>query len=242
VLASALLAGCHDSLDDVGGAFYNGDDRRVHCAINLDTSANNRIASIDAGLDRARDRNEVIELFAHDPGNTVPVSKIAHVLAGARERGLGFVTYADFARGSYASAGLALSFDDTAVDSWLALRPLLQDHGARVTFFVTRYHRFAEAQLAGLKLLAADGHAIEPHSVGHLRAPEYVESHGLAAYLRDEVDPAIEALRDDGHEVHAFAYPFGARTGEIDEALARRVPVLRSVAFSFTLVQDPCPR
>lgn len=242
MLLAAPLAGCHDSLDEVGGAFYDGDGRRVHCAINLDTSANNRIASIDAGLDRARDRNEVIELFAHDPGHTVPVSKIAHVLAGARDRGLGFVTYADFARGSYTSPGIALSFDDTAVESWIALRPLLQDHGARVTFFVTRYHSFGAAQLAGLKLLVADGHAVEPHSVGHFRAPEYVESHGLAAYLRDEVDPAIEALRDDGYEVQAFAYPFGARTGEIDEALAGRVPVLRSVAFSFTLVQDPCPR
>jgi peptidoglycan/xylan/chitin deacetylase (PgdA/CDA1 family) len=236
------LAGCHVELDDVGGAFYDGDGRVVHCAINLDTSANNRITSIDAGLDRARDRNEVVELFAHNPGGSVPISKIAHVLAGARDRGLGFVTYADFARGSYASPGLALSFDDTAVDSWVAIRPLLQDMGARVTFFVSRYHTFGPQQLAGLQLLATDGHDIEPHSVGHFRAPEYVESHGLAAYLRDEIDPSIAALRADGYEVHAFAYPFGARTGEIDDAIARRVPVLRSVAFSYQLVQDPCPR
>jgi peptidoglycan/xylan/chitin deacetylase (PgdA/CDA1 family) len=242
VLAGALVAGCHDQLDEVDGAFYDGDGRRVHCAINLDTSANNRIASIDAGLDRARDRDEVIELFAHAPGAAVPVAKIEHVLAGARARGLGFVTYADFARGSYASPGLALSFDDAAVDAWLALRPLLQDHGARVTFFVTRYHTFSAAQLAGLEVLAADGHDVEPHSVGHFRAPAYVESHGLAAYLRDEVDPSIAALRRDGYEVHAFAYPYGARTGELDDAIAERVPVLRSVAFSYTLVQDPCPR
>jgi peptidoglycan/xylan/chitin deacetylase (PgdA/CDA1 family) len=214
----------------------------MHCAINLDTSANNRIESIDTGLDRARDRGEVIELYAHVPGVSVPLAKIAHVLAGARDRGLAFVTYADFARGAHVAPGLALSFDDTAVDAWLALRPLLQDHQARVTFFVCRYHTFSEAQRAGLQQLAADGHAIEAHSVGHFRAPEYVENHGLVAYLRDEVDPSIAALRADGFDVQAFAYPFGARTGQIDGAIARRVPVLRSVAFSYTLVQDPCPR
>jgi hypothetical protein len=242
VLAGALLAGCHDELGEVDGAFYDGDGRRVHCSINLDTSANNQIASIASGLNRARDRNEVVELYAHSPGRTVPMEKIAYVLEGAYDRGLGFVTYADFARGDHASPGLALSFDDTSVDAWLEMRPLLERYGARVTFFVSRYHTFSEAQLAGLKVLAADGHDIEPHSVGHFRAPEYVENHGLAAYLREEIDPSIAALRADGYEVHAFAYPFGARTSELDDAIARRVPVLRSVAFSYTLVQDPCPR
>lgn len=242
VCAVYALGACHVELDDVDGAFYDGDRRTVHCAVNLDTSANNRIESLDRGLDRARDRGEVVELYAHAPGISVPVSKIAYVLAGARERGLSYVTYADFARGTESSPGLALSFDDAFVDQWLALRPLLLEYGARVTFFVCRYAQLSDEQRAGLRLLAEDGHAIEPHGAFHLRAPEYVEQHGLDSYLHDEVDPSIAALRADGYEVHAFAYPYGARTGEIDDALARRVPVLRSVAFSYTLVQDPCPR
>lgn len=214
----------------------------MHCAINLDTSANNRTASLDTGLDRARDRGEVIELYAHDPGVSVPVEKIAYVLAGARDRGLGFVTYSDFAHGHYASPGLALSFDDTFIDAWVALRPLFQEYRARITFFVCRYDTLSDEERAGLQLLASDGHDIQPHSVGHYRAPEYVENHGLGAYLRDELDPSIAALREDGFEANAFAYPYGARTGELDAAIARRVPVLRSVAFSYTLVDDPCPR
>ena len=214
----------------------------MHCAINLDTRANNRIASIDTGLDRARDRGEVVELYAHNPGATVPVSKIEYVLAGARDRGLGFATYADFARERYAAPGLALSFDDTSVMAWLALRPLFAQYGARVTFFVSRYAALADAERAGLQTLAADGHDIEAHSVAHLRAPEYVEDHGLAAYLREELEPSIDLLRRDGFDVQAFAYPFGARTGELDRAIAKRIPVLRSVAFTYDLVQDPCPR
>ena len=39
---------------------------------------------------------------------------------------LAFVTYADFAHGTDTAPGLALSFDDTSIDSWFALRPLFQ--------------------------------------------------------------------------------------------------------------------
>jgi len=76
----------------------------------------------------------------------------------------------------------------------------------------------------------------------HLDAPDYVDQYGLDAYLRDELDPSIEVLRDEGFEVDAFAYPFGARTSELDDAIAKRVPVIRSVAFSYTVIESPCPR
>ena len=214
----------------------------MHCGVNLDTSARSDIASVDSALDRARDRGEVAELYAHHPGDTVPVSKIEHVLAGARSRGLAFVTYADFAHDREQPAGVALSFDDTSIDAWFALRPLLQQYQARVTFFVSRYREVDEPQRAELRQLAADGHAVEAHTVQHLRAPEYVEQHGLNAYVREEVDPSIQILRDDGFTVDAFAYPFGARTDEIDHAIAKRVPVLRSVSFTYPVVGEPCPR
>ena len=239
---SAALAACHEPLDEVDGAFYDGDHRLVHCAVDLDNKANSRVVNLEDALDRAVERGEVIELFAHNPGHTVAVEKIAYVLEAAAARHLAFVTYADFARGDAPAPGIALSFDDTSVDAWVALRPLFQQYQARITFFVSRYQALGKAAHAGLKLLAADGHDIEAHSVLHLRAPDYVEQHGLAAYLHDEVEPSIAVLRADGYEVHAFAYPFGARTGELDEAIARRVPVLRSVSFSYDLVQSPCPR
>jgi len=214
----------------------------VHCAVDLDNKANNRVVNLDGGFDRAVERNEVVELFAHHPGVTVPIEKIAYVLEQAEARHLAFVTYADFAHGTDTAPGLALSFDDTFVDAWFALRPLLQEHHARITLFVSHYDGLGPEQRDKLQQLAADGHDIEAHSVRHLRAPDYVEEHGLAAYLRDELDPSIDRLRADGYEVSAFAYPFGARTGELDDAIARRVPVLRSVSFSYELVDSPCPR
>ncbi|MGN6108120.1 MAG: polysaccharide deacetylase family protein [Kofleriaceae bacterium] len=245
VLLVALAAGCQDDIGDIDGAFYDGDGRSVHCAVDLDTVANNSLASIDSALDRAAARGEVAELYAHNPGKTVPLEVVEHVLAGARDRGLAFVTYSDFAASGGLGPGLALSFDDTSVDAWTAARPLFDRYGARVTFFVSRYAALRDDQRAQLVQLAADGHDLEPHSVGHLRAPVYVEEHGLAAYLEDEVIPSIQRMVADGHHVTSFAYPFGARTREIDEAILAlpEIAILRSVSFSYTgVVTSPCPR
>jgi len=239
---AAITGGCQVSVDDLDGVFYDGDGRTVHCGVNLDTSANTSIASIDGALDRARDRREVVELYAHHPGATVPIEKLEHVLRGARDRGLAFFTYADFAHNRPVEPGLALSFDDTSVEAWFALRPMFQRYAAQVTFFVSRYYNIDDEARGQLKQLAAEGHAVEAHSVLHLRAPDYVEQRGLNAYVREEVDPSIAILRNDGFTVDAFAYPFGARTDELDRAIAKRVPVIRSVAFTYSIVGDPCPR
>jgi peptidoglycan/xylan/chitin deacetylase (PgdA/CDA1 family) len=163
------------------------------------------------------------------------------VLAGARDRGLAFITYDDFARGDVASPGLALSFDDTSVQAWVDLIPLFARYGARVTFFVSRYVALDDADHALLHQLADAGHAIEAHTVLHLHAPDYVAHHGLATYLEDEVVPSIDALRTDGFDVAAFAYPFGERTEEIDRAILDYVPVLRSVSYTWSPIESPCP-
>jgi len=238
---AGLAAACRVDPAELEGIFDDGDGRLVHCAVNLDSSAGVSLESVDGALDRAAARGEVVELYAHRPGVTVPLATIEHVLAAANDRGLAPVTYADLAAGAAARPGLALSLDDAAVDTWLAARPLFQQYRARVTFFVTRYDLLDEEQRAGIRQLADDGHEIAAHSRRHLRAPAYVEERGLAAYLADEALPSIEDLREAGYSVVSYAYPFGARTAELDRALAAHVRVLRSVAFPVRGVGDPCP-
>ena len=239
---SLVATACQHDLDEIDGIFYNGDGRKVHCGANLDDRSRNSIDSIDSALDRAAAEGEVVELYAHNPGVSVPVSRLEHVLERARTLELPFVTYADFAAGGGTGAGLALAFDDAFVQAWTDLRPLLQSYGARVTFFVSRYPALDLEQRAQLRQLADDGHDIAAHSILHLRAPTYVEDNGLATYLDDEVVPSIELLREAGFPVTAFAYPFGARTSEIDDAILEHVPIVRSVAFSYYgTVQSPCP-
>jgi peptidoglycan/xylan/chitin deacetylase (PgdA/CDA1 family) len=135
-----------------------------------------------------------------------------------------------------------MSFDDAWVDEWWHGRSLFDQYGAKLTFFIAYYPRFTGAEKAELHDLAADGHDIEAHTITHARAPAYVEAKGLRAYLDDEVIPSIDLLRDDGYAVTTFAYPFGARTGETDHAILQHVSQVRSVAFTYSGIDDsPCP-
>ncbi|HUJ63266.1 MAG TPA: polysaccharide deacetylase family protein [Kofleriaceae bacterium] len=239
-----LGAGCQQQLADVDGAFWSTNDpRRLHCAVNLDSEAQVDDASLDSGLDRALRRGEVVELYAHHPGATVPVDKVAYVLAGAQARGLSFFTYSDFANHAVppGTPGIALSFDDTSVQAWVDQLPLFQQYGARITFFISHYNTLPDTARNELHTLADAGHDIEPHSVTHQRGPEYVEQHGMAAYLADEIQPSIDALSGEGFTLTSYAYPFGSRTDETDRALLERVSVLRSVAFTYEGDGSPCP-
>jgi hypothetical protein len=245
LLVAGALSACHQPIDAVDGGFYPWDARLVHCGISVDSSTANSDASILGGLDRARDRGEVLELYGHGPGVTIPLARIEAVLAAARDRGLAFYTYEELAHGVAApTGGLALGFDDNAVEAWMSARELFSRYGAHVTFFVSRYATITDAERAMIHQLAGDGHAIEAHTVHHPDGPAYVERYGLDAYLTDEVLPSIDRLRADGYPVAAFAYPFGARTTETDAAILPHVAILRSTASAWgdPIIQHGCPR
>jgi peptidoglycan/xylan/chitin deacetylase (PgdA/CDA1 family) len=228
--------------------FYDWTDRKVLCAVSIDEVAGNGLDTIFLGLDRARDRGEVIQLYGHQPGDpaaggTVPVEKIEAIVARAVELGLPFYTSRELVPDGPRTAGLALSFDDAHIADWWALRPMFDQYDARVTFFVTRYFQWDDAMKAQLRDLSNDGHSIQAHAVNHLRAPEYVTEHGLEAYLVEEALPSIEILRADGYAITDYAYPFGARTGELDRALLAHVERVRAVSFAAdnAVITDPCP-
>jgi hypothetical protein len=234
--------GCAAPVSDLSEVYYRGPGQRVLCAVGIDRNRSDD-AGIAAGLDRARDDGSVVQLYGHVPGRTVEVARIERILAGAAERGLSYFTYDDFADGVAAAPGLALSFDDAGIDEWAAIADLLDQYGARVTFFIAYYDAFTPAQRDLLRDLAARGHAVAAHSVSHLRAPEYAELHGLEGYMADEVRPGVASLRADGHRPRAFAYPYGARTSELDRTILSELEIVRSVSFSRDglFVTDPCP-
>ncbi|MBP9085719.1 MAG: polysaccharide deacetylase family protein [Kofleriaceae bacterium] len=236
-------AACIEPTAGLNGIYYQGGDRSVLCAANIDDIIGVSRDNITAGLDRAAARSEVLQLFAHEPGRTVDRDTLAFTFAAAAERGLAFITYRDLLDHPEPRAGLVFSFDDTAVQAWTQTRDLFNTYGVHATFFVSRYDHLDAAERTQLQQLAADGHAIEAHSVSHARGPSYVETYGLQAYLSDEVLPSISALRADGFNPQLFAYPFGARTSETDAAILPYVRALRSVSFvrSSPFTVDPCP-
>jgi len=213
----------------------------MHCSVDIDDRTRIDLASINTGLDRAKERGEVVEIFTHTPGVTVSMAKIEGVLAGAVERGLTFYSYTDLAGDPPQGPGIAFSFDDWHVTQWLEMRPLLMQYNAKLTFFVAKYADLQDSERAGIAQLAADGHDIEAHSAEHMRAADYVEERGLDSYVQDEADPSITRLIADGYTISTYAYPFGSRTDEIDNAMFKRVKQLRGITWTWSGVSDPCP-
>jgi hypothetical protein len=208
---------------------YPWDQRRVLCSQPIDDITHPaRWDLVEEEMQEAEHTNSVLLLHAHTPGETITTAAIERVLTMAEEHHLAFLTFREFAFGETPRPGLALAFDDEGIDAWFSVRDLLAAHGAHVTFFVTRWYSRSDAERAELWTLFGDGHDVEPHTVDHLHAPQYVRDHGLDAYIADEVIPSIDGLTQAGYPpANTFAYPFGEHTEELDLAIFPIVPRVR---------------
>jgi hypothetical protein len=222
VLAS--LVACHDD----SRLQYTWDDRQVLCSFSVDDiNGDTSWDRVDGQLHYAAEHQSAALMHAHVPMQTLSIAGLTRILDTATTSGLDFVTYSELSADTAARGALALCFDDAAIDAWYDQRELLQSYGARVTFFITRFHAWTDEQRAKLAELAAAGHDVEAHSVDHLNAPDYVREHGLDAYLADEVLPSIEILEQAGYPITSYAFPFGASTDELDTALLAHVARVR---------------
>jgi hypothetical protein len=223
----ALVAGCGDNLNDA--LDYPWDDRNVLCSEPIDDyqQALNWDA-IEHRMDLAAEQNWVFIVHAHIPTMTVSLATLERVLTEAENRGLAFFTFRELVPGT-PHGGLALAFDDNSPDQWMLARDTLNAHGAHVTFFLARFTEMTPLGHQEISILAGDGHDMEPHTVNHLHAPDYVAQHGIDAYLADEVLPSFQVLVDAGFPAPAaFAYPFGDHTPEIDTAVLQHVGSVRT--------------
>jgi hypothetical protein len=237
----ALLCGCAArAIEDADDIYARDDGSRVLCGLGIDGEGIS-VDDLESAMVHARDVGEVLLLFAHEPGRTIRYERVEQVLTLADSVGLETRTFSALERGR---AGLSLGFDDAFVDAWFGMRDMLRAHHARVTFFVSNYDELDAKQRNMLHELLADGHAIEAHGMGHRNAAEYVDVHGLARYMRDEIEPLLEAMTRDGFAPSTFAYPFGDRTSELDSALLEHFTLLRSVTYLDRgwLNTAPCPR
>jgi len=228
--AVCVLGGCHDE----GWLQYSWDDRRVLCSQSVDdlTQGSEWDTARDQ-LDIARENGTVALLHAHVPGETVTVAGLEEFFTDVAAAGLDYVTYPELVPGER-HAGVALAFDDQNIESWYGIRELMQTHDARVTFFVSRFAGLSAEQRGLLAELAADGHAVEPHSVNHLNAETLIPMIGLDAYIAEEVLPSITILEDAGYHPTTFAYPFGRNSSAADEAILKLVDKVR-------VSPGPCP-
>jgi hypothetical protein len=223
-----VLGACTDPRAE-DAFFFSFDDRKLLCGFPIDdylipTDWDHLQQQIDVAVEQ----KWIVNVYAHAPGVTIQVSTLERALSMFAAAGLPFVTYPELDATAVPYAGVAFQFDDDSIDAWTAARPLLDRYAARVTLFVTRFDELSADQRAALHALAADGHAVESHSVSHVEAARYAAELGAHAYLDDEVLPSLAALRADGFTPESFAYPYGSHTEETDELIAPHVRFMRT--------------
>jgi len=230
--AVAIAAGCGDNthLDDHLPPFYDWNGQSAVGAVEIDSRDSTNDQPMLDMIPRPRHPGGVAMFYGHVPGQSVSLVMIETMLSRARDAGLEFLTFADLADGGDPRCGISLSFDDNSVDEWFGLLDLFARYDARATFFVTKYDQMTDDQKAKLHALADAGNSIEAHGKSHVHGVDYVDAHGLTAYIEDEVRPSIEELRADGFTPRAFAYPYGERTPEMDGAITELVPIVRGIS------------
>ncbi len=207
---------------------YDWDGAPVLCSKVVDDAAHTgSLTKVGIDLTYALSHDTAAVLHAHTPMTTVSTQQLDCIFDLATQRDIELVTFRELAESRWHRPGLALSFDDEAIDAWYAARDLFKKWNAHVTFFVAGYGSWTGEQRAKLAALAADGHDVQPHGMYHLNAVDYVAEHGIDSYLQREVLPSIEQLRVDGYPITTFAFPYGATNDEINEAVLIHVPQVR---------------
>ncbi|MFI6876622.1 polysaccharide deacetylase family protein [Streptomyces sp. NPDC050400] len=104
---------------------------------------------------------------------------------------------------------VSLTFDDGTADHFTTVKPILDDHGMKATFYVNsgRLGDAGHLTAAQVKQLAAGGQEIGGHTATHARLPDLSPDDQRREICNDRV-----TLLNLGLSVKNFAYPFGADT------------------------------
>ena len=118
-------------------------------------------------------------------------------------------------------AGIALTFDDNSIDQWYAIRGMLQQYNAHVTFFVTGYGNLDQNQIDKLlELQNVYGHEIGFHGTYHTEAGFFIQNPPTVQdYIDYDIIPGLNQMRNDGFNVVDFAYPGGSDNADATVAL-----------------------
>jgi hypothetical protein len=207
---------------------YRWDGAPVVCSKVVDDVAHgNGLTKVGIDLNYAQAHDTAAVLHAHAPMSTVSYEQLDCIFDLAAKRDIELVTFSDLAGGGSPRPALALSFDDEAIDAWYEARSLFARWNAHVTFFVANYENFTPSQRTKLAELAALGHDVEAHGMYHLNAIDYVATYGIENYLQREVLPYIALLEAAGFPITTYAFPYGASTDEISDAVLEYVPQVR---------------
>ena len=141
---------------------------------------------------------------------------------------------------------VCFTFDDYHGKNWLKAVPLFRKYDARATFFVVGKITPEKAEV--MKKLKSAGHTVGLHSLHHRDAIPFIHKHGETRYIKEEIDPQLEACRKYGLEIRSFAYPNNRRDEASDRMLspyfdhfrAGRGPAKKTLYYPLKKLPEKC--
>ena len=244
--AAACISSCGlDPIAEMDQVYFGWGEQRVVCGVGIDEHLGNTLESFAGGVERARDRDEVLIVYGHKPGRDFSLSRLESLLEIASTANVPFLGFDELGpRDGAARPGIALSFDDWWVDAWHDMAPRLERYGARVTFFVARLHTLNRRRRRQAPRSWRERDIPSECTVERTCTDQTTYANTVfQAYVHDEIVDALDEMRRAGFTARSLAYPFGATTSEIDQAALEQLQFVRSIAWSdrFPLVTDPCP-
>ena len=128
-------------------------------------------------------------------------------------------------------AGVVLTFDDAYIEEWFAADKKFKQYSWKATFCISKINTLKDSEIKELLELQKEGHEIAGHGLHHYNAVKYTEKYGIDNYIKWEINPMLDIMKQHSLKVTSFAYPDGERNAKLDSALMGKFKMVRGSVF-----------
>ena len=128
-------------------------------------------------------------------------------------------------------AGVVLTFDDAYIEEWFAADKKFKQYSWKATFCISKINTLKDSEINELLALQKEGHEIAGHGFHHYNAVDFIKKNGIEEYMKQEINPMLDIMKQRSFKITSFAYPDGERTPKLDAALLDKFNIVRGRAF-----------
>jgi len=130
-------------------------------------------------------------------------------------------------------AAVIFTFDDTSIESWYSNRDLFEQHNIKATFFLSQPILMDSTMLVHLHALRSAGHEVACHTINHLNALDYLQTHTMEEYIETEILKARDTMVELGFSPKTFAMPYGLSNNNLDQEILKYFSRIRGATQNY---------
>jgi peptidoglycan-N-acetylglucosamine deacetylase len=136
----------------------------------------------------------------------------------------------DRMRPTLKEAGIVVTFDDSSINEWFYILPLLDSFNMKATFFLTDIATIDKKDIIKLRIIQESGHEIASHGYAHIDPILSIKEKGVLTYIKSEILPAKDFLTRYGFHQESFAFVYGIRNKKLEKELGSIFSNIRGVS------------